>query len=296
MKRPKAVRRPKILLRPDSPTRLHGGRDRRRGGGPSRFTQLPSCTSPDDPRHRTREVAQLRATAGVESGGDRPCGHANWVSNLHHPRAAWRFDGCGPRLKRRRDQSSRARRQILSPLAPQPILAAALVVCACQLLRSRCSQPDCVWLMEPESPPGLAADGQGSLELPASPQLVIARERECDDIARPPVRLPLSRLKDGIHILSAVSICFARAVNDTPKLAALLLGAHLLGIEISVGLVAAAMGVGGILLAPPRRGNDEPSPQQHGSRPRPFGQSHYRSHWFCWPASTACRFRQPTCP
>lgn len=88
-----------------------------------------------------------------------------------------------------------------------------------------------------------------SLKLAASPQIVIATEGECDDIAPPPVRLSLSSLKDGVHILSAGSICFARAVNDTPKLAALLLGAHLVGLQMSVGLVAAAMAAGGVLLA-----------------------------------------------
>lgn len=51
----------------------------------------------------------------------------------------------------------------------------------------------------------------------------------------------------GLHFLSAGTICFARAVNDTPKLVALLLGARTLGIEASFWAVAAAMAVGGWL-------------------------------------------------
>ena len=51
------------------------------------------------------------------------------------------------------------------------------------------------------------------------------------------------------HILSAFTICFARAVNDTPKLAALLFGVGLLG-SWSGGLaVTAAMVLGGWLLS-----------------------------------------------
>ena len=51
----------------------------------------------------------------------------------------------------------------------------------------------------------------------------------------------------GLHFLSAATICFARAVNDTPKLAALLLAAKATGVEVSFWIVAAAMAVGGLL-------------------------------------------------
>ena len=53
----------------------------------------------------------------------------------------------------------------------------------------------------------------------------------------------------GLHLLSATSICFARGVNDAPKLAALLIGTRLLG-EAGAALgVTVAMGVGGWLLS-----------------------------------------------
>jgi len=52
-----------------------------------------------------------------------------------------------------------------------------------------------------------------------------------------------------IHLLSATSICFARGVNDTPKLAALLVAASLLdGTMAAIG-VTMAMGIGGWLLS-----------------------------------------------
>jgi inorganic phosphate transporter, PiT family len=53
----------------------------------------------------------------------------------------------------------------------------------------------------------------------------------------------------GTHIFSAVAICFARAVNDTPKLAALMLGAGILSSVNSALAATAAMVVGGWLLS-----------------------------------------------
>jgi PiT family inorganic phosphate transporter len=47
--------------------------------------------------------------------------------------------------------------------------------------------------------------------------------------------------------LSAGTICFARSVNDTPKLAALLLAAKVTGVEVSFSIIAAGMAVGGLL-------------------------------------------------
>ena len=51
----------------------------------------------------------------------------------------------------------------------------------------------------------------------------------------------------GLHFLSAATICFARAVNDTPKLAALLLAAKATGVEVSFWIIAAGMAIGGLL-------------------------------------------------
>lgn len=54
---------------------------------------------------------------------------------------------------------------------------------------------------------------------------------------------------DGIHTLSGLAVCFARAVNDTPKIAALLLAAGAVGVGWKLGLVAAAMALGGLFSA-----------------------------------------------
>lgn len=58
-----------------------------------------------------------------------------------------------------------------------------------------------------------------------------------------------ARWLDGLHLLSASSICFARGVNDTPKMAALLIGAQLASPEVSALAIAIVMAVGGWLLS-----------------------------------------------
>jgi inorganic phosphate transporter, PiT family len=58
-----------------------------------------------------------------------------------------------------------------------------------------------------------------------------------------------SKPLNGMHVLSAVAICFARAVNDTPKLAAVMLGAGVLSSVSSALSATAAMVLGGFLLS-----------------------------------------------
>jgi PiT family inorganic phosphate transporter len=54
---------------------------------------------------------------------------------------------------------------------------------------------------------------------------------------------------DALHFTSAAAVSFARGMNDTPKILALLLAAQALGVTEGVLAVAAAMAVGGILNA-----------------------------------------------
>jgi PiT family inorganic phosphate transporter len=57
------------------------------------------------------------------------------------------------------------------------------------------------------------------------------------------------RMLDGLHFLSAGAVSFARGLNDTPKIAGLLLVASALDIRWGLVAVAIAIGVGGLLNA-----------------------------------------------
>jgi len=59
----------------------------------------------------------------------------------------------------------------------------------------------------------------------------------------------LQKLLDAAHFLSAGIVCFARGLNDTPKIVALLIAMNALEIKTGLFLVGIAMAIGGILNA-----------------------------------------------
>lgn len=60
-------------------------------------------------------------------------------------------------------------------------------------------------------------------------------------------RLPTQWLLDHVHMLSAAAVSFARGLNDTPKIAALLVASGSLGVASSSLWVIAAMSIGGLI-------------------------------------------------
>jgi len=61
--------------------------------------------------------------------------------------------------------------------------------------------------------------------------------------------LNVQTLLDSLHYVSAGAVCFARGLNDTPKIVALLLTIKAINPQISMALIAAAMAIGGLLSA-----------------------------------------------
>ncbi|MDO9214719.1 MAG: inorganic phosphate transporter [Methylococcales bacterium] len=55
------------------------------------------------------------------------------------------------------------------------------------------------------------------------------------------------KLLDSFHYLSAGLVCFARGLNDTPKIMAILMAAHALEMQAGLLLVGSAIALGGIL-------------------------------------------------
>ena len=63
------------------------------------------------------------------------------------------------------------------------------------------------------------------------------------------VGLEAGRVLDGLHYLSGGAVGFARGLNDTPKIVALMVAAKALQVEWGLGLVAVVMAIGGVLNA-----------------------------------------------
>ncbi|MGH8105568.1 MAG: inorganic phosphate transporter, partial [Arenimonas sp.] len=62
------------------------------------------------------------------------------------------------------------------------------------------------------------------------------------------VSVPASKAFDFFHCLSGGAVCFARGLNDTPKMAAILVASGMAGLSSVIG-IGIAMVVGGILTA-----------------------------------------------
>jgi PiT family inorganic phosphate transporter len=135
------------------------------------------------------------------------------------------------------------------PLIASPIIAIIIGVLAHKLfdMTPIKSDKDCACLVTPTQTliPGI----DGSLVTKFSvPSIILASNSSCDPI-KVPIKVYISRSMDRLHIFSAMTICFARGVNDTPKLTALLLAAQILQPTTSTVVIGLAMAAGGLLFA-----------------------------------------------
>ena len=84
----------------------------------------------------------------------------------------------------------------------------------------------------------------------ALPEVSVSTVADCDERYRGKVlEVRSQRALDAAHFISAGSVCFARGLNDTPKIVALLLVIRALGLEWGMIVVALGMAVGGLLSA-----------------------------------------------
>jgi inorganic phosphate transporter, PiT family len=136
----------------------------------------------------------------------------------------------------------------LLPLLLSPLVAATLAAMAGAVAQRRGGRGDCACMTSAESL-GAPVIGTALMARPAPPRIVIASDAECDRLPGPVARLHLPRSMDAAHIASAASICFARGVNDTPKLAALLVTAQAIGVRGASVVITVAMVLGGLIFA-----------------------------------------------
>jgi PiT family inorganic phosphate transporter len=131
---------------------------------------------------------------------------------------------------------------IALPLAVSPLLAMALTLglhpAADRLVRGR----DCICV---EAKPELASLQSGAAfaaAVAAVPGIRWAHAADC-----PAAAAGRTSLSGALHWLTAAGISFARGLNDTPKIAALLLAFPAASGRMSFGAVALAMAAGGLL-------------------------------------------------
>jgi len=134
---------------------------------------------------------------------------------------------------------------VFLPLLVSPVASLLLTVGLFKLQprwRGGVASVDCVCVDAPQ----VSLAGAGAMAasaVAAAPELRVASEAECHTGAE------IVRLKpvDAMHWLSAAGISFARGLNDTPKIAALLLVATSGAARANYFLVGAAIAIGGAL-------------------------------------------------
>lgn len=134
------------------------------------------------------------------------------------------------------------------PLFFSPILAATSGLVIYKLLGARKIKNDCACVIEGELQ-ALPSQSTGTLmHSMVMPQVVIEPSAKCDTLITR-MRFSIPQFISRIHIASAVTICFARAVNDTPKLAALLMAAQFTNSKLPIALVGVMMMAGGLIFS-----------------------------------------------
>lgn len=138
------------------------------------------------------------------------------------------------------------------PLLVSPLLAASAAACVYPLAHHTrrvlgVEADTCVCLGADPDPVDVAADGtllRRSTGLP----LTLGEEEHCQQIyAGRVLGASVQAIVDRLHVSSAFALGFARGLNDTPKVLALLVAAGWSGIDprVSLAVVAGAMALGG---------------------------------------------------
>ena len=135
------------------------------------------------------------------------------------------------------------------PLLVSPIIAVVVGMIVYRVFRMNPieAEKNCACLVAPAQTLLTRMDGTLVSQFSA-PSIILASNATCAPL-KTPVRVFISGSMDRLHILSAMAICFARGVNDTPKLTALLLAAHIVQPSASTTMIALAMAMGGVLFA-----------------------------------------------
>lgn len=131
-------------------------------------------------------------------------------------------------------------RAFFIPLLMSPLVAALLAFLFYRVIGRRAPSAQCVCVT-----PAIVVGEASAAVAAGGPTIVIGSSRDCEQI--PAARFSVARMLDHLHLGSASTICFARAVNDTPKLAALLVATQAVPASQAALIIGGAMAVGGLV-------------------------------------------------
>ncbi len=142
---------------------------------------------------------------------------------------------------------------LLSPLVS--LLLASVIYLVFRTIKQRKAVSDllCVCIENKPAVNGVSGfDGAGTAVLDSSSNSVLTLDNQASCRTRYAGVVwgfSLQRVLDAMHFVSAGAVCFARGLNDTPKITALLLLLPGFELQAKIGLIAVMMALGGILNA-----------------------------------------------
>ncbi|MFQ5804981.1 MAG: anion permease [Phycisphaerae bacterium] len=144
------------------------------------------------------------------------------------------------------------------PMLLSPLLAVVGTASLYLILRrirhaANVTRETCICLGEADTRPVAIAEKGATVAVltpPSGLSITVGESAACHERYRGRVRgIVAERLADKAHFASAAAVCFSRAVNDTPKIAVLLLAAGGSRALSTLTLVTVAMVLGGLLSA-----------------------------------------------
>ena len=138
-------------------------------------------------------------------------------------------------------------RSFFLPLLASPLIALLLTAVAYPIAsRSRkqlgVERTSCVCVGE--EPVAVSSDGAAAA---GAMRLNVIAAQNCDQYQGKLAGVSAQQGLDTLHFVSAGAVSFARGLNDTPKIVALLLATHALPPSVGLAAVGAAMALGGIV-------------------------------------------------
>jgi inorganic phosphate transporter, PiT family len=139
------------------------------------------------------------------------------------------------------------------PMLVSPVLAIAIAAILYSLLkvireRSGITKKTCVCIADGSLQPVLVGANGAMISSTTGLELAIDESSRCLERYQGKfIGIEAQKSLDAMHYLSAGAVCFSRAVNDTPKIAALLLSTTLLPASIGIAVIGLAIALGGLI-------------------------------------------------
>jgi inorganic phosphate transporter, PiT family len=139
------------------------------------------------------------------------------------------------------------------PMLVSPVLAIAIAATLYSLLkvtreRSGITKKTCVCIADGSLQPVLVGANGAMMSSTTGLELAVDESSRCIERYEGKfIGVEAQKSLDAMHYLSAGAVCFSRAVNDTPKIAALLLSTALLPASIGIAIVGLAIALGGLI-------------------------------------------------